>query len=61
VEVEGTSASAISARRASFSYPAAIASIVDASASRLLSATLLASAAQAIRSIEVTGSSMVAG
>ena len=55
----GASALVTSARLASFSYPAAIASIVDrASASRILSARLLASAARAIHCVEVGGSSM---
>ena len=55
----GASALVTSARLASFSHPAAIASIVDrVSASRILSARLLASAARAIHCVEVSGSSM---
>src|ERR1700733_1635310 len=55
----GATALAISTRLANFSYPAAIASIVDrASASRILSARLLTSAARAIHCGEVGGSSI---
>ena len=52
----GATALAISTRLANFSYPAAIANIVDrASASRILSARLLASAARAIHCFKVCG------
>src|SRR3954451_13529052 len=60
VEVAAPSALATSARFASFSYPTAIASIVDrASASRIFSARLLASVARAIHSGGVLGSAMI--